>query len=95
VILLINFNNEWIVEPQHFKQIIRFSNGLSVAVNQEGKVGVINTKGKYIIEPIYDRAYFVDKELLVVKQEEQFEYALLIKTKGKVVAHLENIDRFS
>lgn len=50
----INDSRNYIIKPK-FEEATRFVNGAAV-VKYKGKYGIIDTKGKYIVNPIYDEA---------------------------------------
>ncbi len=54
------YNTTAVVLPPVYENASRFSEGVA-AVTVGGKVGVIDTTGKYIIEPTYDTAVITDK----------------------------------
>ncbi len=48
--------------PATYKSVGYFHNGIAWARNKEGKIGFINKKGNWVLEPIYDAAKKFDNE---------------------------------
>lgn len=72
----IDHNGNWVVEPQfryagETMQYV-FRNGLCTVKNQRGLFGVIDTKGEFVLEPIYSLIRHTEKPYRLVEIEGQY-----------------------
>ena len=85
---------KFVIEPQ-FNLASDF-NGYSVAIiEKDGKYGVINSNGEYILNPIYQYILSSDNEVIVALREGDGVY-VIFDLRGNVLGEVKGyVDRFS
>ncbi|MEK4529881.1 WG repeat-containing protein [Paenibacillus sp. FSL H8-0104] len=78
---LINSKGKVIFQDKSIEYIGLFNNGLAIA-KKNGKIGYLNTKGKFVISPTYEEATSFYNQAALVKKNGKWA---LINTKGKLL----------
>lgn len=78
---LINSKGKVIFQDKSIEYIGLFNNGLAIA-KKNGKIGYLNTKGKFVISPTYEEATSFYNQATLVKKNGKWA---LINNKGKLL----------